>query len=128
MQALTTGCAATRRVSVVACDECTERLATALHNAGCNSEIEQGWCSGSVTGPGPRHIGRYKADLNWLTTPARAAAVDAALASAGGRGQFVANGNAAGDSSPIRHRPIMRFWEGCLDYGYTSEQCLYSPP
>jgi hypothetical protein len=121
MQALATGCAATRGISVAACDTCTERLATALHKAGCTSEIEQGWCSGSVTGPGPRKVGRYKADLNWLTTPARVAAVDAALASASGTGQFVANGNAAGDSSPIRHRPIMRFWEGCLDYGYTSK-------
>jgi len=66
-------------------------------------------------------------DLNWLTTPARAAAIDAALTSGGGLGRFVANGNAAGDSSAIRHRPIVRFWEGCEESSYTSTHLSTAP-
>ena len=54
-------------------------------------------------------------------------AIDAALGSAGGLGRFVANGNAAGDSSPIRRRPVVRFWEGCEEAGYTSTHLSTAP-
>jgi hypothetical protein len=81
------------------------------------------WTQG---GP-PMAVARKKVDLNWLTTAARAAAIDAALGSTGGLGRFVANGNAAGDSGPIRHRPVVRFWEGCEESSYTSTHLSTAP-
>ena len=90
-----------------------------------------GWDNRSVdavgNSTGPRAVARRKVDLNWLTTPARAAAIDAALGSVAGLGRFVANGNAAGDSSPIRHRPVVRFWEGCEESGYTRTHLSTAP-
>ena len=82
---------------------------------------------GGGSGAPPRAVARRKADLNWLTTEARAAAIDAALGSTGGLGRFVANGNAAGDSFPIRSRPVVRFWEGCEESGYTATHLSTAP-
>ena len=61
-----------------------------------------------------------------MTTPARAAAIDAAIGSSS-MGRFAANGNAAGDSSAIRSRPVVRFWEGCEEGGYTSTHLSSAP-
>ena len=71
-------------------------------------------------------MARRKVDLNWMTTPARAAAIDAAIGSSS-MGRFAANGNAAGDSSAIRSRPVVRFWEGCEEGGYTSTHLSSAP-
>jgi hypothetical protein len=40
--------------------------------------------AGDGGAPGPRAVGRRKVDLNWMTTPARVAAVDASLSSSPG--------------------------------------------